>query len=244
MRPEAPQALPAGEPDAIVAYQRQALLGTAAAVVAHEFNNLMTPVLARAEYALLRNEVAEMRRALACVVEQTQRAIEVTRLLLEMAEGRSPAPQPCDVAVVVDEAVGTLVRPFEKDGIRLEVEIPERVEVQADPVLLRQVLANLLLNARQAIGRGSGRITVRARRDGAEGRIEISDTGCGMSPEHIDRVINPFLSADPSFDTTDWHRVGLGLHACRLIAHQFGARLRAEANAGGGCTFTLRWPLA
>ncbi len=243
MQPEAPHASVLSA-DALLAYQRQALLGSTAAVIAHEFNNLMTPVLARAEYALLRNDVPMMRKALECVIRQTQQAMEVTRLLLELAEGHVPQPQACDVAEAIDDAVRALVRPLEKDGIRLEVQVEEAPAVHADPILLRQVLTNLLLNARQAIGRGPGRIRVAARREADRVVLEIRDNGCGIDPERLEQVINPFLAADPLTDATDWQQIGLGLHACRLIARQFGATLQAEANADRGCTFRLDWPAA
>ncbi len=244
MQPEAPHASALSARDGLLAYQRQALLGSTAAVIAHEFNNLMTPVLARAEYALLRNDVPMMRKALECVIQQTHQAMEVTRLLLELAEGHVVQPQACDLAEAVEDAVRALVRPLEKDGIRFESQVPESLAVHADPVLLRQVLTNLLLNARQAIEDRPGRITVRAWDEGGRVWIEIRDTGCGMDPQRIEEVINPFLTADPLTDATDWQQIGLGLHACRLIARQFGATLRAEANETGGCTFRLSWPAA
>lgn len=244
MQPEAPHASLVPTSDSLLAYQRQALLGSTAAVIAHEFNNLMTPVLARAEYALLRNDVPMMRKALECVIQQTHQAMEVTRLLLELAEGHGLQPQACDLAEAVEDAVRALVRPLEKDGIRFEARVPESLAVHADPVLLRQVLTNLLLNARQAIGQGPGRVSVAARPEGGMICIEIRDTGCGIEPRRIDEVINPFLAADPLTDATDWQRIGLGLHACRLIVRQFGATLQAEANSPQGCTFRLRWPTA
>ena len=71
--------------------------------------------------------------------------------------------------------------------------------------------------------------------------MEICDSGRGLPPEQIERVLNPFL-ASAANHSRDWQAVGLGLNVCRIIAHKYGANLTARANEGRGCTFSLRWP--
>lgn len=228
----------------LVESQRLALAGTTAAMLAHEFNNLMTPILARSMDALQRDDVAAMRKALDRTVTQAQKAIALSRHLLRLTEPDGPEPETCDVAQAVEEAVAEAVRPFEKDGIELRCEVPAGLQVKARALLLEQVLLNLLLNARAAMKEMPGPLVITAERHGEDAVIAVRDAGKGIPPEEIERTYNPFLAAPADQDVQQWRRVGLGLHVCRLIAQQHGASISVRANEGRGCTFTIRWPLS
>lgn len=230
--------------DELVACQRLALLGNLSAIAAHEFNNLMTPIIARAEAALTGEpDVPFMRKTLERTLTQAQRAVGLSRRLLELATDGFVASGTCRLAHVVREAIDTATRPFEKDNIALCVDVPEDLWVVGHQDVLVQVLLNLILNARAALKEvGGGSLSVTARPESNLVRIAIRDTGKGMSAAWIAGTLNPFLAADPFASPTDWKHVGLGLSACRVIAHRHGARIQAEANADRGCTFYLDWP--
>lgn len=227
----------------LIRAQQRATLGTLAAVIAHEFNNLLTPVLPWVDLALGTLDPADMRKALERVRTQARRAEAVTRRLLELAEGRTLPSQPCPVAAAVEEAILTATRPFEKDGIALSVNIPGELRVQAEPHLLVQALLNLLLNARAAMKSIGGTLLICAHRDGDVVIIDIRDSGCGIPADHLENFINPFL-AGVIDEPPDEARIGLGLTVCRLIAHKHGASIQALPNPDRGCTFRLRWPAA
>lgn len=226
--------------DELLGAQRRAALGTLAAVIAHEFNNLMTPVLPWVELALETGRVEDMRKALERTQAQARRATAVTQRLLDVARGRELPVEACSVRAAVEQAVAAATRPFEKDGIELSVSAPPELRVRAQPDLLVQALLNLLLNAREAMKGARGPLSIVAQSDGEFVRIAVRDSGRGLSREQVDEVLNPFLAAE------DVDRpppgVGLGLSACRLIARKHGATLRARCNEGRGCTFELRWP--
>jgi signal transduction histidine kinase len=105
-------------------------------------------------------------------------------------------------------------------------------------------MLNLLLNARKAMKKRRGRLSISAQRNGEMVTISVCDRGVGMSREMLDDVVNPFLEADANAKPGDWGAVGLGLHACRTIAQFHGASLRATANDGPGVTFHIAWPAA
>jgi two-component system NtrC family sensor kinase len=243
LRDEAPLLLSQLESQ-MLAQHRLALLGTMSAMIAHEFNNLMTPVLAYAKEAARTGLTDLMRKALERTVRQTERAVGVSRRLLELAHGVEALPQACSLRQIVDDAIVSATRPFEKDGIELSVAIDPQIRVRAEPLLLEQVLLNLLLNARQALHDRGGRIRVTADSDGDCVSITVSDSGRGISEDVIHRRINPFLAADASAEADDWQSVGLGLNVCRFIAQRQGARIEADATQNQGCTFRLRWPKA
>ncbi|MFH1747727.1 MAG: HAMP domain-containing sensor histidine kinase [Planctomycetota bacterium] len=228
----------------LVASQRLALLGTMSAMVAHEINNLMTPILARAEFALSTGSPADMRRTVERSKAHVQRAIAVTEQLLGLAQGAKQPPQPCSVSRAVQEAIAAIVRPLDKDGIELVISVPENLHVHAHFDLLEQVLLNLLLNAQQAMQGMRGCLRISAQSDGDHIIIEVRDAGRGLPADQIENTINPFLAAPYSTEPRAWQSVGLGLNVCRMIVQQHAATIQAEANEGPGCTIRLRWPAA
>ncbi len=230
--------------DELIACQRLAMLGNLSAMAAHEYNNLMTPLVARSQAALTMDDPEFTRKTLERTLVQSQRAIAVSRHLLDLAHHTTEPPQACSVADAVREAVESSIRPFEKDGIALQINVPEDLHVAARFDLLCQVLLNLLLNARTAMGRGNGQLSIRARADDGFAVIEVSDSGKGISDDQINNVFMPFLKSDPTENPGDWQRVGLGLSVCRIITFHHGAQMSVASNAGLGCTFTVRWPLS
>lgn len=227
----------------LIACQRLATLGSIAAMVVHEYNNLLTPVLARVEAALMLDDQAFARRALEQTLTNARRATSLAQQLMELAQGRSLPVTSCVVSDVVQRAIATIARPFEKDGIDLQVTVPPDLTVRAQEDLLCQVLVNLLLNARKAMKNG-GRLRITAVANPSYVQIEVRDAGVGIPGDDLEKRFNPFLAASPFAQPHDWRDVGLGLAVCRLIAHQHGARLVMEANEGPGCTVRITWPRA
>jgi signal transduction histidine kinase len=231
----------AGLEDELVACQRLVALGNMAAAIAHEINNLMTPVLSRADFALSSGAAPDMRQALERTKTHVERAVAVTQRLMDLAYDRQWPLESCNALEVVNEALATIARPFDKDGITLTLSVPPDLYVRGRRDLLIQILLNLMLNARTAMKQVRGPLKVSAWRDGTDVVLEVCDSGRGLPPEQIERVLNPFL-ASPGNHGRDWQLVGLGLNVCRLIAHKFNARISARANHDRGCTFSLRWP--
>ena len=122
------------------------------------------------------------------------------------------------------------------------VEVAEPLgTVEVDLGQIAQVIQNLVLNACQASPSGAT-IFVRARRDeaGPEGArvvIEVSDQGCGIEPEHLSRIFEPFYSARPN-------GTGLGLAVSHSVVHRHGGQLSVESELGQGTTFTVVLPVA
>lgn len=237
------QAAVRGLQDELIACQRLALLGSLAGMAFHELNNLMTPIVARVEAALMCDDPPFVRKTLERALAQSQRAIALARHLLDLAHTDYEPIGTCSVADAIREAIETAARPFEKDGIDLRVSVPEELRVCARGDLLCQVLLNLLLNARQAMKGRSGVLSVSARADGDVVQVDVRDSGTGIPADRLRDVVNPFLAAEPLLRPHDWQQVGLGLSVCRLISRLHGATLQALANDGPGCTFRLRWPI-
>jgi CheY-like chemotaxis protein len=126
---------------------------------------------------------------------------------------------------------------------RLVQEFGHPPRVLGNEARLGQVLLNLLVNALQAIPEGNPEhheVRVRTGRDGT-GRalVEVSDTGCGMSPSVVARIFDPFFTTKVSGEGT-----GLGLPICRQIVQAHGGELRVRSEEGKGSVFTLLLPAA
>ena len=147
--------------------QRLATIGTIAAVIAHEFNNLLTPIVSYSQYALQSAEGEKpdmelIRKALTKSFQSSSKAGRICTSMLGLARGESVSGE-VRVQKLVDETLLVLARDPQKDGIALRVQVQPDLCVMADPVQLEQVLLNLLINARQAmLGRG-GCITIKAQ---------------------------------------------------------------------------------
>ena len=106
--------------------------------------------------------------------------------------------------------------------------------VLADPELLHRVLSNLVLNAIDAVPDG-GRITLRVRDEAERGIIEVSDTGCGLTPEERDRLFTPYY-------TTKGHGTGLGLAVAQSVISDHQGSISVQSEPGQGTTFTIQLP--
>lgn len=144
-------------------------------------------------------------------------------------------------AVPLDGAVGAALLALPGSDDRIEVDVPEDLErVEADPGLLERVLVNLLDNALRHSGDDS-RVRVTAREGGESAKLEIADSGSGLSAEERERIFAPFQQAG---DREAQDGVGLGLFVAKGFAEAMGGALAADESEGGGLTMRLRLPLA
>jgi signal transduction histidine kinase/ActR/RegA family two-component response regulator len=216
-------------------------LGVLAGGIAHDFNNFLTVVLGNVEMVKLqldRNQpVQEIldRTATAC-----ERAALLASQLLTFAKGGAPVRQLVSIAALVRDGVD-LARAGAPTSI--DVLISEDLKcAEVDPGQIGQVLHNILLNARQAMGEG-GIIEVHARNvvsAGAQGadtrvRISIRDFGCGIPVEVLPRIFDPYFTTKPGGR-------GLGLATSYAIVAKHGGSLSVESRLGHGTVFRIDLP--
>ena len=225
---------------------RLATLGTLAATLAHEFNNLLAPGIGYASLALASldgdsPDLALVRKALTKARAGGEKAGRLGGAILDLARAPAAAPAVCDLNAVVDQALLALGRELPKDGIRLVRNVPPGLRVGVDALGLEHVLLNLLLNARAAMlapGGRRGTLTLHATAaDDDAVRLDVADTGCGISPERLGGVFEPFESGRAGGS-------GLGLHLCRRIVERHGGRVAVRSVVGRGSIFSLHLPAA
>jgi len=225
--------------------QRLASLGTISAMLAHEFNNALTPIISYCQYALQRGDGELMRTAVEKTFKNAQRLDLLCRRVLGMAVDDQMGPIDTEILPLVTEAVECLGRDLENDDITFAVDVPEGLKARSTAVSLQQVLFNLVLNARQAMLDRPGSLKISARRaeDGSV-IIEIADTGPGIKPEYLDKIFEPFFTTKQHESRTDRCGIGLGLHICRQLMEEQGGTINVASKPDECTTFTLTLPAA
>ena len=230
--------------------ERIATIGTLAGGVAHEFNNIMTPILLYSQVAL--DEVPEgsaLAGDLTRIVAAAHRARSlVTRILTFSREMDSQGSSVFLLRPTVEEALA-LVRAIMPANIEIVVDAREdTVPILGDPSLVHQIVINLCTNAYQAMRASGGRLAVRLgatenpARTGRAGRfalLEVSDTGHGMEPAVMEHIFEPFFTTREVGEGT-----GLGLSVVHGIVTSMGGSISVESAPGSGTKFSVCLPAA
>jgi len=161
--------------------------------------------------------------------------------LLDLSRVGDLAVDPVDVADEIDHAVA-LCRPLAAErSLTVTVDLQHKpLHALADRRRLKQILLNLISNAIK-YNRPRGALTIHAIADDREVRIEVIDTGRGMSPAELGRLFVPFERLDAARRGIDGN--GLGLAVSRTLAEAMGGTIEAASTPGQGSIFTIRLPL-
>lgn len=225
--------------------QMQALanIGLVSAMIAHEMNNILTPLGTYAELALQNpDDPALIRKTLKKTMRNSERATQILESMLAMARGRMQPKQQHRLVDLVEEIFACIARDFKKDGIRVCKDIDPDLTVWAEGVCLQQVFMNLILNAREAMLQGGGTLTIQAAETTEQIRIDFQDTGSGIAPEHLEQVFNPFFTTKVQGQSASRNGAGLGLAFCRRVLEEHNGIIQVVSEPGRGTTFTLGLP--
>lgn len=212
-------------------------VGQLAAGIAHDFNNLLTVIGGNVD--LLKAGTARGGDGARLVDEigfATDRAVWLVRQLLTFSRPRVATPELIDLGRTVAE-FGAIIRRVVGAGIATEIVVPEDpVPVEMDRVQLEQVLMNLSVNARDAMP-GGGRLRLAVRSGAGAVRLEVSDSGCGMSETVRAKIFDPFFTTKGPTKGT-----GLGLAMVHQIVKRSGGTVAVESALGAGTTFRIELP--
>lgn len=234
--------------------QKYESLGVLAGGIAHDFNNLLMAVLGNADLALARLPAASnARRNVAEIMRASQRAAELCRQMLAYSGRGRYVVERCDLSQIVRGMAQILeVSISKKATLHYDLAKPLPA-VEADAAQMRQVIMNLVTNASEALGDGSGSITVTSRvvecdrpclleshlddslPEGRYVTLEVSDTGCGMDADTLSRIFDPFY-------TTKFQGRGLGLAAVLGIVRGHRGAIQVNSEPGKGTTVRVLLP--
>ena len=221
-----------------------ASVGELAASIAHELNNPLATVSLRVESLLSQTAADDPRRRQLEVVEQeVDRMADLVANLLQFSRRGQPQASTVDVADDLVKTLELMQHNLRTRRIEVVQEFSTDVPViQADRQLLRQVFLNLLTNASDAMPDG-GTLSLRVTPGSLEGGrravvIEFADTGVGILPEHLRRVMEPFFTTKEEGKGT-----GLGLAICRRAVQEHGGAIQITSEVGKGTTVRIVLPI-
>ncbi len=218
-----------------------ASIGELAAGVAHEINNPLFAILGLAELLLLDAEPGTKAQGRLELIQSTALEIkEIVRAMLDFARDRSDERFVVSLADIAAQTVDLMRR----TNAAKQVEIVERypdtdVLVEASTNQLKQILVNLISNAKHVLEADGGTITVEVGRDAGVAWAEVRDTGPGISAEVAARIFEPFFTTRREVGGT-----GLGLSVSLGIAQAHDGSLVVDSTPGEGASFRLSLPLA
>ena len=230
----------------LIMSEKQASVGRLAAGVAHEINNPLTGVLTYTHLLLRRKDLSEdVRSDLQTVAEATERVRKIVKGLLDFSRQSKPDREPVDV----NGLIGSTIALMENQGLVKGVKVTfnpagNLLTVNMDRSQFQSVLLNCLINALDATKPGD-KISLATRNSshvnevGQTGiEIEITDTGCGIPPEHLNKLFDPFFTTKEV-----GHGTGLGLSVSLGIVQRHGGTIRVSSQVEEGSTFIIWVPL-
>ncbi|MFN7914896.1 MAG: PAS domain S-box protein [Vicinamibacterales bacterium] len=231
--------------------QKMEAIGRLAGNVAHDFNNLITVILASSDHARVQLAPASpVMDTIDEIIDAGERATELTRRLLTLTPDQPRAPHLLDVTQHLQECA-SLIRRMLPPAIDLQWSLADGLwPAHLDPGQLDQVVFNLVGNARDAMPDG-GVLTIRTSNTTAGGdglplggptafvQLDVVDTGAGMDEATAARVFEPFFTTKPEGKGT-----GLGLASVYAIVRQSGGDIHIDTAPGRGTRVTVRFPRA
>jgi len=214
-------------------------IGTLASGMAHQLNNPLNNIATSCQLAL--EEVKESKEAsfldklLQAIQEETRRAAEIVRGLLEFSRHELFTQKPVSLKNLISTVVN-LVLSDVPSGVKIVQEVPEEITVNIDEQKMKEVFINLIINGIQAIEEETGTITIAAEQDSASNSviITVSDTGIGVDEKYIQQIFDPFYTTKDVGKGT-----GLGLAVVYGIIKKHKGTITVRNNEEKGATFTI-----
>jgi signal transduction histidine kinase len=229
----------------MVQQEKLASLGQIAAGVVHELNNPLTSIVAYTDYLIRRanarggHETIDDVDRLNRIAESAGRMLRFTRDLVSYARPSSETPVKVAPYHVIEQAIAFCEHVLADANVSVVRQLaPDLPPVQGKPEQLAQIFVNLVTNACHAMApAGGGTLTLSTREEDGFVRIQLSDTGHGILPEHLGQIFAPFFTTKVSGAGT-----GLGLAIVKGIVDSHGGTIRATSVYGKGATFTVMLP--
>ena len=234
--------------------QKMQAMGQLAGGVAHDFNNLLTAIIGFCDLLLQRHGIGDPSFAdLMQVKNNANRAAGLVRQLLAFSRKQPLQPKLIDVTENFLELSQMLKRIIGENIILKFYHGSDLGYIKVDPVQFSQVIINLAVNAKDAMN-GKGQLSISTRLEnvtkpqtfgddiinpGEFVVIEVSDTGCGIAPENLSRIFEPFFSTKQNVVGSG---TGLGLAMVYGIVRQTGGFIKVESKLGEGTTFAIHLP--
>jgi two-component system, NtrC family, sensor kinase len=178
-------------------------------------------------------------RLLEKIAKQTFRASEIVNSLLNFSRTSKSDLDDVDLNRVITDTISLIGHQLQKAGVTARMDLASELPpIKGNSNKLQQVFLNLVLNARDAM-EGGGTLAIHSWSEGDTVRVDVSDTGQGIAPEHLARIYDPFFTTKQ-----DRKGTGLGLSVTYGIVQEHGGSIDVQSEPGAGTLFHLEFPLA
>lgn len=211
---------------------RLAALSRLTSGVAHEIKNPLNAMALQVE--LLRGKLTGAQPEVEVIGREIKRLDNVVKTFLNFNRPIELVAKTLDLSGLVGQVIDLVAPEAAAKEIRIDADLAPAAEINGDSDLLQQAILNIIKNGLESMTQG-GTLTVRTAREGSECRLEIADSGCGIAPEHRDRIFNLYF-------TTKEKGSGIGLATTFRVVQLHGGTIDFDSEPGKGTTFRLRFP--
>jgi two-component system, NtrC family, sensor kinase len=221
----------------LIQQERLAAVGTLARGIGHEFGNILLGMMGRSELALQKGTPEAMAEALSLIGKSAERASVITRNLQSLVKTES-TPEPTDIREPLKDTLLLMEHELKKAGVKLVEEPASQLPiVNVSKVEMGQVFLNLVINAIHAMEeKRGGTLTVKSVADQGGVAVDISDTGCGIPAENLEKIFRPM------FTTKGKKGSGIGLSVTQKIVEAHGGKIGVQSKVGQGTLFRIWLP--
>jgi signal transduction histidine kinase len=227
----------------LIQSSKLAAVGTFAAGIAHEFNNLLAGMLGHAEIGYRIDDVAEKNHSLDIVIQSCKRGRSITQGLLTFARRREHKRQLANVTSAIDEIMMLVELDLRKSQIEIVRNIGIVPPTVCDLGQISQVVLNLVTNARDAMKPQGGTLTLGLHERNGVIEISVADTGSGIPETIRDTIFEPFVTTKGALGGSQTPGTGLGLSVSYGIVRDHGGEILVASDIGRGTTMTVRLPV-
>ena len=219
-------------------------IGLLAAGVAHEVNTPLAVISSYAQMASKQiNGDAKLGPLLEKITRQTFRASEIVNNLLNFSRTSATEFNAIDLNKIITETLTLLEHQLKTSRVKVETELyPGLPLIHGNAGKLQQVFLNLFLNAKDAMAGKGGTLHI-STANGDSVQVNISDSGAGIEPEHINRIYDPFFTTKNVPREGQARGTGLGLSVTYGIIQEHAGKIRVDSQPGQGTTFHLEFPM-
>jgi len=230
--------------DQLLQTQKLSSVGALASSITHEFNNILMTVINYAKMGVRHKDAKTRDKAFDRILSAGQRASKITTGMLAYARNTSDRFEPCELNKLLEDVMVLVQKDLQMHRIGVDENLQPAVWAEVNNSQIQQILMNLIVNARQAMGEG-GRLRLVIKDNPEEGWAEISvgDSGCGIPNDKLQKIFDPFYTTKKA-DAGGQGGTGIGLSLCRKIIESHKGRIRVESEVGKGTLFTLKLPRA
>lgn len=226
----------------LIENDKMAGIGTLAGGVAHEFNNILQIIRGNAEVFGRTAEAKEPDENIKNIIEYCDKASGIISDLMSFSRKDRDTLETFSIKESVEAVLSLTRKPLGKLNIEVKLQAREDAWVEANRARLQQAFLHIIMNARDAMEKEGGKLTVSIKPAKETVEIAFKDTGCGINKEHMSRLFEPFFTTKGSLGQSAVPGTGLGLYVAYGAVTDFGGSIEVSSKEGKGAEFTITLP--